>query len=192
MIPGLGRSTGEGIGYPLQCSWASFVAQLVKNLPAMWETWVRSLGWEDLLEEGKATHYSILAWRISINRGALQRCPWGFSRQEHWSGLPFSPPGDLSNSGTEPRSPALQVGSSPSEPQGKPKNTGVGSPSLLQGNFLTQELNWGLLHWQVDSLPLEPPRKPKQLLFLDIDNIPGRILEWVAFPFSRGSSQPRD
>ena len=71
--------------------------------------------------------------------------PWGFSRQEHWSGLPFSPPGDLSNSGTEPRSPALQVGSLPSEPQGKPKNTGVGSLSLLQGNLLTQESNWGLL-----------------------------------------------
>ena len=44
---------------------ASPVAQLVKNLPAMWETWVRCLGWEDPLEKGKATHYSILAWRIS-------------------------------------------------------------------------------------------------------------------------------
>ena len=44
--------------------WASFVAQLVKNLPAMWETWVQSLGWEDPLEKGKATHSSILAWRI--------------------------------------------------------------------------------------------------------------------------------
>ena len=50
LIPGSGRSTGEGIGYPLQYSWASFVAQLVKNLPAMWETWVQSLGWEDPLE----------------------------------------------------------------------------------------------------------------------------------------------
>ena len=59
-IPGLGRSTGEGIGYPLQYSWALLVAQLVKNLPAMWETWVRSLGWEDPLENGKATHSSIL------------------------------------------------------------------------------------------------------------------------------------
>ena len=63
-IPGLGRSAGEGIGYPLQYSWASLVAQLVKNLPAMWETWVWSLGWEDPLEKGKATHYSILAWII--------------------------------------------------------------------------------------------------------------------------------
>ena len=61
MIPGLGISAGEGIGYPLQHSRASFVAQLVKNLPAMWETWVQSLGWEDPLEKGKATHSSILA-----------------------------------------------------------------------------------------------------------------------------------
>ena len=63
-IPGLGRSPGEGKGYPLQYSWASLVAQLVKNPPAMQETWVRSLGWEDPLEKGKATHSSILAWRI--------------------------------------------------------------------------------------------------------------------------------
>ena len=64
LIPGLGRSPGEGIGYPLQYSWASLVGQLVKNLPAIRETWVRSLGWEDSLEKGKATHSSILAWRI--------------------------------------------------------------------------------------------------------------------------------
>ena len=64
LIPGLGRSAGEGIGYPLQYPWASLVAQLVKNLPAMWETWVHSLCWEDPLEKGKATHSNILAWRI--------------------------------------------------------------------------------------------------------------------------------
>ena len=64
MIPGSGRSAGDGIGYPLQYSWVSLVAQLVKNLPEMWETWVRSLGWEDSLEKGKATHSTILAWRI--------------------------------------------------------------------------------------------------------------------------------
>ena len=63
-IPGLGRSLGEGIGYPLQYSWASLVAQLVKNPPVMWEIWVGSLGWEDPLEKGKATHSSILACRI--------------------------------------------------------------------------------------------------------------------------------
>ena len=64
LIPGLRRSAGEGIGYLIQYSWASLVAQLVKNLPAIQETWVRSLGWEDPLEKGMATHSSILAWRI--------------------------------------------------------------------------------------------------------------------------------
>ena len=60
-MPGSGRSAGEGVDYPLQYSWAFLVAQLVKNLPATQETWVRSLGWEDPLENGKATHSSILA-----------------------------------------------------------------------------------------------------------------------------------
>ena len=63
-IPGLGKSSGGGIVYPFQYSWASLVAQLVKNLSAMQETWVQSLGWEDPLEKGKATYSSILAWRI--------------------------------------------------------------------------------------------------------------------------------
>ena len=63
-IPRSGRSPGEGIGYPLQYSLASLVAQLVKNPPAMWETWVQPLDWEDPLEKGKATHSSILARRI--------------------------------------------------------------------------------------------------------------------------------
>ena len=64
LIPGSGRSPGEGTGYPFQYSWASLVAQMVKNLPAVWETWVRSLSWEDPLQEGMTTHSSILAWRI--------------------------------------------------------------------------------------------------------------------------------
>ena len=64
MIPESGRSPGEGIGYPLQYFWASIVAQLVKNPPAIWETWVLSLDWEDPVEKGKATHSTILAWRI--------------------------------------------------------------------------------------------------------------------------------
>ena len=64
LIPGSGRSAGEGTGYPLQYSWASLVAQLVKNPPAMQETWFQSLGWEDPLQKGKAIHSSILAWRI--------------------------------------------------------------------------------------------------------------------------------
>ena len=63
-IPGSERSTGEGLGYPLQSAWASLVAQLVKNPPAMQETWVQTLGWEDPLEKGKATQhqYSVLEY----------------------------------------------------------------------------------------------------------------------------------
>ena len=78
-IPGSGISPGEGIGYPLLYSWASLVAQLVKNPPAMWETWVQSLGWENLLEKGKATHSRILAWRI----------PWTIAHgvTKSWTGL---------------------------------------------------------------------------------------------------------
>ena len=74
-IPGLGRAAGEGTGYPRQYSWASLVAQRVKNLPAMWETWVWSLGWGDPLEKETATHSSILAWRIpwTIQAMGLQR-----------------------------------------------------------------------------------------------------------------------
>ena len=64
LISGTGRSAGDGIGYPLQYSWASLVTQTVKNPPAMREIWVQSLGWEDPLEKGMATHSSILAWRI--------------------------------------------------------------------------------------------------------------------------------
>ena len=72
LIPGSGRSSEEGIGYSLWYCWASLVAQLVKHLPAMWETWVRSLSWEGPLEKEKATHSSILAWRI---HGLYS--PWG-------------------------------------------------------------------------------------------------------------------
>ena len=64
LIPGSGRSAGEGISYPFQYSWASLVAQLVKNLPAEWETWIQSLGWGDPLEKGKIIHASVLTWRI--------------------------------------------------------------------------------------------------------------------------------
>ena len=64
MISELERSAGDGIVYPLQCSWASLVAQLVNNPLVMQETWVRSLDWEDALEKEMATHSSILAWKI--------------------------------------------------------------------------------------------------------------------------------
>ena len=63
-IPGSGRSAGEGVGYPFQYCWASLVAQLVKNPPAVREAWIQSQGWEDPLEKGKAAHSSILVWRV--------------------------------------------------------------------------------------------------------------------------------
>ena len=73
-------STGEGIGYPLQYAWVALVAQLVKNLPAMRETWVLSLGVEDPLEEGRAADSSILAWRIPMDRGAWQAAVHGVAK----------------------------------------------------------------------------------------------------------------
>ena len=73
-------------------------------------------------------------------------CPWGFSRQEYGSGLSWPPPGDLPNPRIQPRSPTLQEDSLPYELPGKPKNTGVGSLSLLQAIFPTQDSNQGLLH----------------------------------------------
>ena len=81
-IPGLGRSPGEGIGYALQYSWASLMAQMVKNLPAMQETWVQSLGWEDPLKEGMASHSSILAWRIPMDRGAWRAAIHGVAKSQ--------------------------------------------------------------------------------------------------------------
>ena len=84
-IPGSRRSAGEGIGHPLQYSWASLVTQLVKNPPAMQETWVWSLGWEDPLEKGKASHSSILVWRIPWT------IPWTIpcSHEEFFTSLQF-------------------------------------------------------------------------------------------------------
>ena len=79
-FPEPGSSPGEEIGYPLQYSWASLVTQMVKNLPAMQEIWVWSLGWEYPLEEGMATHSSILAWRIPMDR---ERSLAGYSLWGH-------------------------------------------------------------------------------------------------------------
>ena len=142
----------------------------------MWETWLWSLGREDHLEKGKATHASILAWRI----------PWTIIVRHNWATFTFTFHSDrcevvpvcnfdlhFSNGQWHQadyflsighlgvffgkclfRSPTLQVDSLPTEPQGKPKNTGVGSLSLLQCISLTQGLSWGLLHcrWIVYQL----------------------------------------
>ena len=89
-----------------------------------------------------------------------------FPRPEYWSGQPFPSPRDLPNPGIEPRSPTLQTDSLPAEPQGKPKNTGVGSLSLLQGIFLTQELNLWSPALQADYLPTGLSGKPQQFQHL--------------------------
>ena len=82
--PGSESSPGEGIGYPLLYSWASLVAQMVKNPPAMQETWVQSLGWDEPLEEGMASHSSILAWRIPMDRGAWQATVHEVAESRTW------------------------------------------------------------------------------------------------------------
>ena len=79
---GLGRFPGEGIGYPLQYSWASLVAQMIKKPPAMRETWVPSLGWKDALEEGMTTPSSILAKRIPMDRGSWQATVYGVAKSQ--------------------------------------------------------------------------------------------------------------
>ena len=91
-IPGLGRSAGEGIGYPFQYSWASLVAQLVKNLPAMRETWIWSLAWEDPLEKGKATYP-----QCSGLENSMGYSPWACKESlggvgHNWATLTFRAP----------------------------------------------------------------------------------------------------
>ena len=81
--PGPGRFPGEGIGYLLKYSWASLVAQTVKNPPAMWKIWVWSLVLEDPLEEGMATHSSIPAWRIPRTEEPSRLQSKGLPRVEH-------------------------------------------------------------------------------------------------------------
>ena len=73
----------KGYANHLQYSWASLVAQMVKNLHAMWWTWVRSLGWEDPVEEGMATHSSILTWRIPWTEGLGKLQSMGLQRVIH-------------------------------------------------------------------------------------------------------------
>ena len=96
----------------------------------------------------------------------------GFSRQEYWSGLPCPPPGDCPNPGIKPGSPTLQADSLLSEPPEKPKNTGMGSLFLLQGNFLTQESNQGFLHCRqilyqlsYQGSPLDHLGSPKSYIY---------------------------
>ena len=143
------------------------------TLPVSWETCTQvkkqqlEHGTTDWFKTGKGVHQDCILSSCLFNLYAESVCvlscsvvsdslqptlptrllyPWEFSRQEYWTGLPCPPPGDLPNPGIKPRSPTLQVDSLPSQPSRKPKNTGIGSLSLLQQIFLTQELNQVLLH----------------------------------------------
>ena len=78
----LSSSSKEGLSYPLQYSWAFLVTQMVKNLPAMQETWVQFLVWEDTLEESMATHSSVLAWRIPMDRGTRWATVHGVTKSQ--------------------------------------------------------------------------------------------------------------
>ena len=86
-IPRLGRSPAEGIGHPLQYSWASLVAQMVRSPPAVWEIWIWSVRWGDPLEEGIATDSSILAWRIPMDRGSWWATVHGITESDLAEGL---------------------------------------------------------------------------------------------------------
>ena len=83
MIPQSGRSSGEGIDYTLQYSWVSLVAQMVKNPPAMRETWVRSLGWEDPLEQGMQPTPVFLPGEFHGQRSLTGYSPWGHKELGH-------------------------------------------------------------------------------------------------------------
>ena len=111
-ISGLGKPSGEGISYSLQYSWAFLVVRMIKNPCAMRKTWVRSLGWEDPLEKGTATHSSILAWRIPWTEGAWQATVHGVTKSQtglsdfhfdfiFWSPAFFSPVDSELSSGQE-------------------------------------------------------------------------------------------
>ena len=84
---GVALSTSYTLVYLLLLTllWASLVAQMVKNPPALWDTWLWSLGWEDPLQEGMATHSSILAWRVPVDRGAWQATVHGVTKS--WTHL---------------------------------------------------------------------------------------------------------
>ena len=108
---------------------------------------------------------SVKKSEVKVTQSCSTLTPWTmqsmeFSGPEYWSGLPFPSSGDLPNPGMESRSPALQADSLPAKPQGKPKNTGVGSLPLLQGIFLTQESKWSLLHCRQVLYQLSYPGSP--------------------------------
>ena len=173
MIPGLGRSAGEGIGSSLQYSWASLVAQMVKNLPAVRGDlgFIPGLGTSPGGGFGNPLQYSCL------ENPHGQRSLGGYSPSDQIRSVAQSCPTlcdpiDCTVHG-------LLQARIPAEPEGKANYTEVGTLSLLQGIFPTQELNQGLPHGRQILYQLSHKGSP-------------RILDCIAYPFSSGSSQPRN
>ena len=115
---------------------------------------------------GKTKWKSLIHVQLFVTPWTIQSLE--FSRPEYWSGQPIPSPGDLPYLGIKLGSPALKADSLPTELQGKPKNTGMDSLSLLQGIFPTQELNWGLLHCRQILYQLSyqgSPKSPELLIY---------------------------
>ena len=194
-IPGLGRYPGESPGeFPLQYSWASRMAQTVKNLPAKWETWVWSLGWEVPPKEGMVTHWSILNWRI----------PWA----EEPGGLQSMRSQRIGHDWVTQHSTAHRLILQYFIPNRKNHwNSQVGQVRItcevlkytdfwcLPQTIKSESLKWDL-GISILSSTLSASICESRLVFCDSLRPHGllqaRILEWVDFPFSRESSQLRD
>ena len=127
-VPKGGGSHGNHCGFPWSLPFATSKIQTSKD--------------QSVCQSLNHVRLFVTPWTVALQALSFMK----FSRQEYWSGLPLSSPGDLPNPGIEPGSPTLQVDSLPAEPQRKPKDTGVGSLSLLQCIFLNQESNHSLLH----------------------------------------------
>ena len=188
-IPGLGRSHGES---PLQYSWASLMAQKVKNPPAMWETWVWSLGWEVPLEEGMATHWSILTWRIHGQRSLAGYSPWDHKESDtterlstaHRPVLQYFIPNRKNH--WNPQVGQMRITCEALKytdfwclPQTSKSESLKWDPGI---SILSSNLSASI--YESRSVVSDPLR-PRGLL-------QARILEWVVFPLSRESSQLRD
>ena len=141
---------------PMNCSTPGF--PVFHYLPEFSQTHVH------LVSDAIQPYASVWLFATPWTEPAMLLCPWVSSGKKYWSGLPFPSPGDLPRDLSRPRdltqSPALQADSLPSESARKPKNTGVGSLSLLQGIFLTQESNRDLLHFRWDFYHLIHQRRP--------------------------------
>ena len=214
--PGSGRCAGEGIAYPLQYSWTFLVAQLVKNLPAVWETWVWSLGWEVPPENGKATHSTILAWRIDI--------PW-----KYWKCFCAHPDGherarslslfwkylskDLSHQipwSTESLNPPWIPSESVAGQQLQQHRIQSFQRQMANEFMVTKRMNLWLLGWKgrgrdrefgIDMYMHACMQSHFSLWDPVSCSLPGssvhgifqaRVLEWVAMVSSKGFSQPKD